>query len=81
MAVGSAPIQSKVVDFIKVTFSTQFINGYGQTEGIGMQFATFKEDINQEQVGGPFGHNEFKLVDVPELGYTHTNQRDNQSVP
>lgn len=39
-----------------------------------MQFATWAEDYNQNIIGGPFSHNEFKLVDVPELQYLNSNK-------
>lgn len=36
-----------------------------------MQFGTALNDKDSDCVGGPLSHNVFKLVDVPEMGYTH----------
>jgi long-chain acyl-CoA synthetase len=80
IATGSAPITEEVVNFLKVVFSCPIVQGYGQTEGLGMQFATWSEDIYQDCIGGPFSQNEFKLVDVPELNYLSTNKDFNGNI-
>ncbi len=44
MCVGSAPIAEETLDFLKVCFSSPIVEGYGQTEGMGLQLATDSED-------------------------------------
>jgi long-chain acyl-CoA synthetase len=70
---GSAPISSEVREFLKIAFSCPFCEGYGQTEGIGGSFVTNPEDKELGHVGGPLPHNEFKIIDVPEMSYFATD--------
>lgn len=69
MISGSAPLEADVVDFLRAAFSIPVIEGYGQTEGCGIEFLLHPEDFVSRGVGGPQPYVEFKLVDVPELGY------------
>ena len=48
--------------------------GYGQTETTGGTSITASEDLSTGHVGGPFAAVEIKLVDVPEMGYLHTDR-------
>jgi long-chain acyl-CoA synthetase len=73
MMTGSAPISIEVLSFLKVAFGTPIIEGYGQTEGTGAEFSTVTWDPLGGHIGGPMIHNEFKLVDVPEMNYTSTD--------
>ncbi len=73
MCVGSAPIAEETLDFLKVSFSSPILEGYGQTEGMGFQIATVDSDRFSGHLGGPFAQNEFKIVDVPEMGYLSTD--------
>ena len=73
MITASAPINSEVVDFLKVAFSCPMIEGYGQTECAGGEFTTCVEDPLSGHVGGPLIHNEFKLVDVEDMNYTSSD--------
>lgn len=66
---GSAPISPKVLESLKVMFSCPIVEGYGQTEATALEFTTLPEDGSSGHIGGPLPHNEFKLVDVPELDY------------
>ena len=68
---ASAPLSAKVKKLLKAAFCCPVIEGYGQTEGMGGQFVQDINDPKLDNVGGPLPMNEFKLVDVPELGYTH----------
>jgi len=70
MMTGSAPISIETLNFLKVVFSCPIIEGYGQTEGTGGEFSTVAWDPLGGHIGGPMLHNEFKLVDVPEMKYT-----------
>lgn len=77
MITGSAAIKPEVLNFLRVAFSARIIEGYGQTEGCGIQFISDTEDTIGCGVGGPQIQNEFKLVDVPELGYFSTDCDEN----
>lgn len=68
---SSAPLSLGVKKLLKAAFCCPIIEGYGQTEGMGGQFVQDLDDPDLETVGGPLPMNEFKLVDVPEMGYTH----------
>jgi long-chain acyl-CoA synthetase len=74
---GGAPISEKIFDFFKVAFIANFSEVYGQTEGCGCEFSSLINGINSGHVGGPLIHNEFKLVDVPEMNYTHLDKDEN----
>ena len=68
---ASAPLSAKVKQLLKASFCCPVIEGYGQTEGMGGQFVQDLNDAYLESVGGPLPCNEFKLVDIPDMGYTH----------
>ena len=77
MMSGSAPISADVINFLKVAFCCPIMEGYGQTEASGLEFATAINDPISGHVGGPTLHNEFKLVDVPEMNYTCNDVDEN----
>lgn len=65
---GSAPISPEVLDFLKVAFSCEISEGYGQTENMG----TATRNVTGEHrpaggVGPPQAGVKIKLVDVPEV--------------
>jgi long-chain acyl-CoA synthetase len=72
MITASAPISKDTMKFLKIAFSCKIFEAYGQTETNGASFATDPDDKDVGHVGGPTPHNEFKLVDVPEMDY-HAN--------
>ena len=74
MTTGSAPIQRDVLEFMRVVFAAKIIEGYGQTESSAGSFMTGKEERTCGHVGGVMPSVEFKLEDVPELGYLHTDK-------
>ncbi|EGR34187.1 hypothetical protein IMG5_021020 [Ichthyophthirius multifiliis] len=67
---GGAPISSEVLTFLRGTLCMPINEGYGQTEGTGAQFSTYKDDGETGHVGGIRGHLEMKLIDIPEMRYT-----------
>ena len=77
MLSGSAPLSIPVKQFLKIAFCCPFLEGYGQTEGIGGEFVTEPHDPRLDTVGGPLPMNEFKLIDVPEMKY-HSTDKDEQ---
>ena len=74
---GAAPISSDVTDFLKIAFSTPFIEGYGQTETCAAAFGQVPSDPSSGNVGGPMTTIEFKLVDVPDMKYTAKDKGPN----
>ena len=76
MLSGSAPLSLPVKKFMKLCFCCPFIEGYGQTEGMGGEFVQHVTDRNLDSVGGPLPNNEFKLIDVPEMKYTSKDTDD-----
>jgi len=64
MLIGSAPMDSYILNFLRCSLSCEIVEGYGQTEdaaGI------------PGNLGGPGYSAELKLVDVPELEYKSTD--------
>jgi long-chain acyl-CoA synthetase len=79
---GSAPISKETMKFLKIAFSCKIYEAYGQTETTGASFATNPDDPEIGHVGGPTPHNEFKLVDVPDMDYLSTDtDEDGNSMP
>eukprot|EP01090_Pellita_catalonica_P023128 TRINITY_DN9303_c0_g1_i1.p1 TRINITY_DN9303_c0_g1~~TRINITY_DN9303_c0_g1_i1.p1 ORF type:complete len:549 (+),score=78.51 TRINITY_DN9303_c0_g1_i1:199-1845(+) len=66
---GSAPITNDVLDFLRICFSCEVFEGYGQTECTAVATVTSKGDTFAGSVGPPTPCNELKFVDVPDLGY------------
>lgn len=66
---GSAPVSPHILQLLRIAFSCQFIEGYGQTEAFAAEFLTHPSDSTTGHVGGPMAHNEFKLRDVPSMNY------------
>ncbi|CAD8092103.1 unnamed protein product [Paramecium sonneborni] len=66
---GAAPISPKILEYLKVTFCCQIIEGYGQTETSAASFLTDYNDPLCGHIGGPTISQEFKLISVPEMDY------------
>lgn len=72
--VGSAPTSVEVLNFLKIAFSCNILEGYGQTESTGASFVTYLNDnMSAGCVGGPCVNTEFKVVDVAEMNYKSTD--------
>lgn len=68
---GSAPISGEVLDFLKIAFGHDVLEGYGMTENCGTCCRNYADDNKSGgTVGPPSPVNEVKLIDVPEMGYT-----------
>lgn len=66
---GSAAISADVLNFLKICFCCQIIEGYGQTENGGVICTCHYEENHTGLVGGPVGCVSLKLVDIPEMNY------------
>lgn len=73
MITGSAPIDLEVLNFLKVCFCAPVLEGYGLTETSGGTAITDASDPVAGHVGGPLEMCKFRLRDVPEMNYLHTN--------
>jgi len=69
-ATGAAPIDPKVLNFLRVAWSCPVLEGYGPTEGCAVTFLSSPSDTQERQVGGPMGCLEYKVVDEKEMKYT-----------
>lgn len=74
MLSGSAPISPDVLEALKCVFCCPIVEGYGQTEGAALEFISHQFDRVTGHVGGPAVHNEFKLVDIPDMRYLSTDR-------
>lgn len=70
MITGSAPIAPEVLEFLKIAFCCQILEGYGQTECGAPASITWTKDPTCGHVGGPYKCLDIKLVDVPDMNYT-----------
>ncbi|CAD8069115.1 unnamed protein product [Paramecium primaurelia] len=78
MITGAAPISPKILEYLKMTFCCQIIEGYGQTETTAASFLTDFNDPVCGHIGGPTISQEFKLVSVPEMDYLTDQVVDGQ---
>jgi long-chain acyl-CoA synthetase len=73
MATGSAPLAGEVIDFLKVCFCADLLEGYGLTETCAGSCAQYPGDPLSGNVGGPVANVKVKLRDIPEMNYLTTN--------
>ena len=79
---GGAPLPAATMEFFRILIGGKgsVHEGYGQTETAGGTSITYEEDLTVTgHVGGPIPACEIKLVDVPDMGYLHTDTIHNQS--
>lgn len=74
MLSGSAPLSSEVMEFLRIAFACEVVEGYGQTETSAGATVTDVGDYSVGHVGAPFPCCEVKLVDVPDMGYTSKDE-------
>ncbi|KAG0338158.1 Long chain acyl-CoA synthetase 7 peroxisomal, partial [Podila humilis] len=67
---GSAPISPDVMDFLRICFSADVYEGYGQTEQAAGLSISYRGDLTSGQVGPPQLCVEVKLRDIPSMNYT-----------
>jgi long-chain acyl-CoA synthetase len=71
---GSAPISSDVLDFLRVCFSCDVVEGYGQTECGAAMSVSYPRDTTTGNIGVPAPQCQIKLVDIPEMDYLTTDK-------
>ncbi|KAH0634998.1 hypothetical protein KY284_037784 [Solanum tuberosum] len=74
MVSGASPLSPDVMDFLRICFGCQVIEGYGMTETSCLISNMDQSDILSGHVGSPNPACEIKLVDVPEMNYTSEDQ-------
>lgn len=77
---GSAPLSKDTIEFLKICFSCSFQEGYGLTETLATS-VTLPEDKIAGTVGGTTLNVELKLIDVPDMNYYSTDQKEGVSYP
>ncbi|OMJ90727.1 hypothetical protein SteCoe_6804 [Stentor coeruleus] len=70
---AAAPMNGQTLDLIKIFFCCNFIEAYGQTEVAGATTFTTQKDMRSGQIGGPIGCMKVKLVDIPDMLYSSSN--------
>lgn len=70
MISGSAPISPDVLQFLRVVFANNFVEGYGMTETYSCLCSQLAQDNSAGNVGPPTPVTECRLRDVPAMGYT-----------
>jgi len=73
MLTGSAPIDGKVLKFLKICFACPIVEGYGMTETCAGSLITFPGDPEIGHVGGPLHNVKIRLRDIPDMNYLHTD--------
>eukprot|EP01126_Amoeba_proteus_P005535 TRINITY_DN1186_c0_g5_i1.p1 TRINITY_DN1186_c0_g5~~TRINITY_DN1186_c0_g5_i1.p1 ORF type:complete len:612 (-),score=97.94 TRINITY_DN1186_c0_g5_i1:416-2251(-) len=69
---GGAPLSKECGEFLKICFGVPVIQGYALTETTAGGTIGMLDDLESHtNVGPPIGSTEIKLVDCPEMGYTH----------
>jgi len=73
MLTGSAPIDRKVMETLKVAFACPFLEGYGMTETAAGSVIHKIDEREMGHVGGPVANVKIRFKDIPEMGYSHAN--------
>jgi len=69
---AAAPVESKIMEFFRIVFGVNVIEGYGATETSACGILTLVGDYTHpygHHIGPPFTSLEIKLVAVPEMDY------------
>ncbi|KAJ2458797.1 medium-chain fatty acid-CoA ligase faa2 [Coemansia sp. RSA 2424] len=70
---GSAPIDHKVLNFLRVALASAFVEGYASTECNATATVTSIDSRHGGHVGVPYLGVDVRLRDVPEMGYLATD--------
>ncbi len=74
MLSGGAPLSPETQEFMNIVFCLPIGQGYGATETCGAGTITHLHDVTVNTVGPPVACCHIRLVDVPEMGYRHTDR-------
>ncbi|KAK3136107.1 hypothetical protein QOZ80_5BG0428200 [Eleusine coracana subsp. coracana] len=74
MTSGASPLSPDVMEFLRICFSCEVLEGYGMTETSCVVSMMNVGDKLIGHVGSPNPSCEVKLVDVPEMNYTSEDQ-------
>lgn len=74
MISGASPLSPDVMDFLRVCFGCDVVEGYGMTETSCVISNMDQDDLLSGHVGAPNPACEIKLVDVKEMNYTSDDQ-------
>ncbi|KAK8450215.1 hypothetical protein SEVIR_7G332200v4 [Setaria viridis] len=74
MSSGASPLSADVMEFLRICFGGEVIEGYGMTETSCIVTAMDIGDKSIGHVGSPISSCEVKLVDVPEMNYSSDDQ-------
>ncbi|KAL6595600.1 hypothetical protein ACP70R_047940 [Stipagrostis hirtigluma subsp. patula] len=74
MTSGASPLSSDVMEFLRICFVGEVLEGYGMTETSCVISTMDVGDKLIGHVGSPNPSCEIKLVDVPEMNYTSEDQ-------
>eukprot|EP01041_Mallomonas_annulata_P001566 gene1566-3027_t len=79
MLSGSAPLPEDTMKFFRVLLGTNatVFQGYGQTESSGAISITAASDLSCGHVGAPVPSIDIRLLDIPDMGYLHTDTDHN----
>jgi len=70
---GASPCPPYLVEFMRVMTAAWFAQGYGMTEGSAGSSVSLQSDPHVGECGPPLPCNEFKLSDIPDMGYLSSN--------
>ncbi|KAJ2727507.1 medium-chain fatty acid-CoA ligase faa2 [Coemansia sp. D1744] len=71
---GSAPIDGKVLNFLRVALATTVLEGYGSTECNAAATVCVMSENTANHVGIPYPSIDIRLRDVPEMNYLSTDK-------
>jgi len=74
LASGGAPLSHSTHQFLRIVFNIPAFQGYGLTETTGSVCTQPLDHLGTGVAGAISGNVEVKLVDVPEMGYTHNDK-------
>lgn len=74
MSSGASPLSPDVMEFLRICFGGEILEGYGMTETSCIISTMDIGDKSIGHVGSPHPACEIKLVDVPEMNYTSEDQ-------
>ncbi|KAL7751852.1 medium-chain fatty acid-CoA ligase faa2 [Sorochytrium milnesiophthora] len=74
MVTGSAPLSKDTLQFLRLAFACDVLEGYGSTESTAGATIQLPGDTSAGNIGPPMPQCEVKLVDVPDMSYLATDQ-------